>query len=73
MSDVGQGSYDGAEECELIGLYILSLLLYLNLLLGLYRDDGLTVGDLTPRQMELVKKDICKIFQKLELKITIVT
>ena len=73
MFDVGQGSYDGAEECELIGLYILSLLHYLNLLFGLYRDDGLAVGDLTPRQMELAKKDICKIFQNQDLKITIFT
>ena len=40
------------------------------MLLGLYRDDGLAVGSLTPRQMELAKKDICEILQKLELKIT---
>ena len=41
--------------------------------IGLYRDDGRAVGDLTPRQMELVKKEICKIFQNQDLKITIVT
>ena len=41
--DVGQGSYDGAEACELVGLYILSKLEKLNINIGLYRDDGLAV------------------------------
>ena len=39
--DVSMGSWDGAEVCELVGLYLLSLLSDLQLTLGLYRDDGL--------------------------------
>ena len=43
--DVTMGSYDGADLCELIGIYIQSLLT--NILskddMGLYREDGLFV------------------------------
>ena len=40
--DVTMGSYDGAEICELVGLFILdSLEKRFNINLGLYRDDGL--------------------------------
>ena len=39
--------------------------------MGLYRDDGLAVCALRPRQTELQKKEICKIFQDHGLKITI--
>ena len=43
--DVTMGSYDGAEVCELIGMYIQSLLT--NILskdnMGLYRNDGLFI------------------------------
>ena len=38
--DVGEGSYDGAEECDLVGLLILSEMKRLDLNFGLYRDDG---------------------------------
>ena len=38
--DVAQGSYDGAEACELVGLYILSKLQELNLKVCIYRNDG---------------------------------
>ena len=41
--DVTMCSFDGAEVCDLVGLYILSKLTLLidNLHVGLYRDDGL--------------------------------
>ena len=65
------GSYDGAETCELIGLYILSQLQKLGINLGLYRDDGLAVSDKTPRQTENLKKEICKVFEENNLRITI--
>ncbi|XP_044172000.1 uncharacterized protein LOC122956391 [Acropora millepora] len=46
--DVTMGSYDGAEICELIGLFILSKLKdAFGYNIGLYRDDGLGFG--TPR------------------------
>ena len=71
--DVGEGSYDRAEECELVGLLILSHMKHLNLNFGLYRDDGCGSNTLTPRQRENMKKDICKIFQSFGLQITIET
>ncbi len=39
------GSFDGAEICELIGLFILNKLAtkYGNDNIGLYRDDGLAI------------------------------
>ena len=66
------GSFDGAETCELVGSYLLSKLTpeYGNDI-GLYRDDGLAAFNETPKQMENVKKHICKIFSEHNLKITI--
>jgi hypothetical protein len=69
--DVGMGSFDGAETCELVGLYMLNLLKHLNLNQGLYRDDALTACSLRPRQIEMKKKEICKIFKDNNLSITI--
>lgn len=69
--DVTMGSFDGAETCELIGLLILSKLQHLDINVGLYRDDGLAVSDKTPREIENIKKDICKVFADNDLKITI--
>ena len=54
--DVTMGSYDGAETCELVGLYILSKLRPLGVNLGLYRDDGLGVSSKPRRQVENIKK-----------------
>ena len=60
--DVTMGSFDGAEVCELVGLYLLSQLQHLDLNVGLYRDDGLAVTKLSPQNIERMKKEICKIF-----------
>lgn len=54
--DVTMGSFDGAETCELVGLYLLSQLQHLNIDVGLYRDDGLAVTKQRPRDVELKKK-----------------
>jgi hypothetical protein len=69
--DVTMGSFDGAETCEMIGLYILSQLQNLNINVGLYRDDGLAACRKTAKQVESIKKKICKIFGNNNLKITI--
>jgi hypothetical protein len=69
--DVTMGSFDGAEICELIGLYLLSLLTDLGITVGLYRDDGLAVCSARARQVETLKKKICSIFRENNLKITI--
>ena len=66
------GAYDGAEICELIGLFMLSQLKQFDSLIGgLYRDDGLIVTHLSPRETEIIKKTICEIFRKNYLSISI--
>ena len=73
LFDVTMGSYDGAETCELVGTYILSQLKEIPccMEIGLYRDDGLAVLDQTPQRVEKIKKEICKVFAKNNLRITI--
>ena len=72
--DVTMGSYDGAEICELVGLFLLS---ELNRILGtnkagLYRDDGLCCFQkLSGPQLERTKKTICELFKSHGLAITI--
>ena len=46
------GSYDGAETCELVGLYMLSQLEQLGINIGLYRDDRLAICYKTPFETE---------------------
>ena len=70
--DVTMGSSDGAECCELVGLFLLDQLKALDIDIGLYRDDGLGVAvNKTQRQVDLIKKEICKIFSSNSLKVTI--
>lgn len=71
--DVTMGSYDGAEVCELVGLYILSILSekYDKSQLGLYRDDGLAAFCSTGQTSDSIRKEITKIFNDQGLKITI--
>lgn len=72
LFDVTMGSYDGAETCELVGCYLLSQLTKIpEIDIGLYRDDGLAVINQTPRKIEKIKKEICKIFAQNNLRITI--
>ena len=54
--DITMGSFDGAECCELVGLYIPSKLSQLEINVGLYRDDGLAVCKLSPQKTENIKK-----------------
>jgi len=72
--DDNMESYDGAEICQLIGIYLLNLLTTernLECNLGLYRDDWLIVCEGTPRHIELNKKKICNFLRKFNLSITI--
>ena len=69
--DVGMGFFDGAEICELIGLYLLEELKELGVEVGIYRDDGLAVSDLNPQGVERIKKKMSAIFRKHRLEITI--
>ena len=54
--DVTMGSFDGAETCELVGLFLLSQLTHLDVNVGLYRDDGPATCTKTPKQVEAIKK-----------------
>jgi hypothetical protein len=74
MFDVTMGSYERVEACILIGTYLLSLLPQrLIKTIGLYRDDGLAACNASPQTIDKLKKDICTIFNKQGLKITIDT
>ncbi|KAK3729018.1 hypothetical protein QZH41_011470 [Actinostola sp. cb2023] len=67
MFDVTMGSYDGAEVCDLIGLYILNSITtkYGKENIGLYRDDGLAVfKNISGPQAERIMKDITKHFKE---------
>ena len=52
------GSYDGAEACELVGLFLLSKLEHLGLNIGLYHNDALEAANLDPAVWENTKKMI---------------
>ena len=70
--DVTIGSYDGAETCELVGCFLLSQLQeLLGHNIGLYRDDGLVISESTPKAIENIKKEMCRIFKSNGLRITI--
>ena len=65
--DVSMGSFDGAEVCELIGLYLLSLLEPTGVDLGLYRDDLLGATNLKGRPLEMMRQRITSIFREKNL------
>ena len=70
------GSFDGAEICEIVGLYLLDKLP--NLLgienVGLYRDDGLTaINSCSGSVLDRTRKNIIALFKKEGLNITIET
>ena len=71
--DVSMGSYDGAEVCEIVGLYILHHLRksFNNEDIGLYRDDGLAAfSNMGPRTADKIRKKLIGIFKEFDLKIT---
>ena len=73
LFDVTMGSFiDGAESCQLVGSFLLHLITMKHgNKFGLYRDDGLGIIKATPRQIELIKKDLCALFNNHGGKITI--
>ena len=67
------GSFDGAEICELVGLYALNKLRtrFDSNNIGLYRDDGSAlIKGTSPRLADKARKDLCSAFQELGLNIT---
>lgn len=74
LFDVTMGSYDGAEVCELVGLFILNEMKnkFNGINIGLYRDDGLgCTENMSGPDQERMKKKIIKLFQENGLQITI--
>ena len=74
--DVTMGSYDGAEICDLVGLFILNNLseLFEKSNIGLYRDDGLMVlRNKRGRATDKVRKEIIQVFKKMNFQIEIET
>ena len=71
LFDVTMGSFDGAETCELVVVYLLSQLKMVIPNVGLYRDDGLAFSNEKPCEVEKTKKQICKIFSDNGLKVKI--
>ena len=54
--DITMGSFDGAETCELVGSFLLSQLQHLNIKVGLYQDDGLTITNASPEIQKTSRK-----------------
>ena len=72
--DVIVGSFDGAEVCELVRIYLLNVIrkeLSYNKI-DLYRDEQLSCfQNLSGLESEKIKKNLCKIFKQHELNITV--
>ena len=70
LFDVTMGAFDGAEVCDTVGLYLLSQIRHLPAKGGLYRDDGLLVSSLPPKQVHKLMEEIIAIFESngLQLK-----
>ncbi len=74
MFDVTMGSYDGAEICELVVLFILDQLAEKldKENVGLYRDDGLAlIKGTNGRNADNTRKILHDVFQQIGLKITV--
>ena len=74
LFDVTMGCYDGAEVCELVGLYLLNEIeKHIGKAdIGLYRDDGLAMfPNLSGPQADRMRKDLIDIFKRNGLSITI--
>ena len=73
--DVPMGSFDGAEVCEIVGLYLLQKISDSGLFhkgeFGLYRDDGLGITRMGTRGAEVkIRQGLIKLFKEEGLDIT---
>ena len=74
LFDVTMGSYDGAETCELVGLFLLSKVIQFipKNQIGLYRDDGLMlIKNPNGPYLDRLRKRLHQTFQEEGLKITV--
>ena len=61
------GSFDGAEACKIVGLYLLDKLQTIlgRDSVGLYRDDGLAViRSKSGRRLDQLRKELIKVFKE---------
>ena len=73
LFDVTMGSYDGAEICELVDLFILNHLgkTFGKENIGLYRDDGLAIiKNRSAHLADKTRNELCKVLEQFDLKIT---
>ena len=74
--DVTMGSFDGAEVCKLVGIYIVCFLAKLinKRDCGLCRDDGLLIlQNVNSQQIDQMPKNIIKIFKDIGFAIDVET
>ena len=74
LFDVIMGAYDGAEVCELVGIFMLNKISekYNKNDVGLYRDDSLAVfKNISGPKSERIKKNFQSLFKKYRLEIII--
>ena len=74
--DVTVGSYNGAEICELVGIYLLFLVANISdkSNSGLYRDDGfILLRNVNRQNVDRIRKNVIKIFKEVGFKIEIKT
>ena len=64
--DISQGAFDTAEVCDIVGLFLLSELekLNINSTLVKFCKSSLAVSFATPKQNEINKTEICKVYKK---------
>ena len=66
LFDVAMGAYDGAEVCELVGLFLFNSLAnkFDKKCVGLYRDDGLAVfRNINGHHADKTRKEFCQLFK----------
>ena len=67
------GAYHGAQVCEIVGLFMMSILAEIPEIKSLiYRDDVAATTRATARQQEKIKQKIVNIFKEHGLRITII-
>ena len=74
LFDVTMGAFDGAEVCELVGIFLLHHISqhYDIKKFGLYRDDGLSaLKNVSGSASDRIKKHLQSIFLKYDLEIVI--
>ena len=70
---VAVGAYDGAEVCELVGIFLLEKISEIcnESDIGLYRDAGLAISkNKSGTQLEKIKKKLQRLFKEHDLEIT---